>query len=113
MASVLKSLVLGVQLQDSVTAHYTAPASTTTRIDKATVCNDDSSTITISVYLVPSGGSAAPANRVIKDKAIRAGETRSLGLELSGHVLPPGASLQAVASTVDEVSLQVSGSEMT
>jgi hypothetical protein len=102
-------LVDDVQVADTLTNYFAAGPGVTVRIDKATLCNDAASPITVSINLIPSGGSADATNQVVKDKAIAAGETYSLGAELGGHILEAGDAIHAVASTAAEVALRISG----
>lgn len=76
-------------------------------IDKFTLYNTDTSPRTVTVHMVPSAGTAAPGNIVLV-KTLQAGETYTCP-EVVGHVLEPGAFVQALASTTLVVNLRVSG----
>lgn len=110
-----KALVENVQLAASPAAIYTAPLTPTVgnsaRINGMTVCNNDSVTRTFSIYMVPFGGSASASNRLVKDKALNAGDTFSVfpivGLSLNG-----GGAIYAEASAAAVLSINVSGVEI-
>lgn len=55
----------------SLTTRYTTPASTRTLVKDITICNTSTtSTLTVSVYLIPSGGSAGVTNILISNVSI-------------------------------------------
>lgn len=99
------SLVSGVTLTGSVATYYTAPNNTAATITAATLTNSTGSTVNASVYLVPSGGTAGPSNILISSHAITAGGSYTCP-ELINHVVPRGASIQAVGNGL---SFTVSG----
>ena len=57
----------------SNSAAYTSTNSTA--ITNLTLCNYSASTVTVSVHVVPSGGSAGNDNIMLKDLSITAGDT--------------------------------------
>jgi len=53
------------------TTRYTVPASTRTFVKDITICNtSNSNTASVSVYLVPYGNTAAPANLLLSNISI-------------------------------------------
>jgi hypothetical protein len=112
MAITPRSLVDGTNLTDSAATFYTAPASTRAIIKKATFCNDHSSTVTVTINLVPSGGSAAYGNQITKTKALAAGETWSCP-DVENHVLEAAGFISMVASVTAKVGVRISGYEVT
>ena len=91
---------------------YTAPTGTRTRITAASICNTEAATpYTVDVYKIPSGASAAVANKIINTRTIQALETYPCP-ELIGQVLEAGDKLDAVASTTLKLNFIVSGVEL-
>jgi hypothetical protein len=107
-----KAFVNGVQLTASAATYYTTAASTKALIKKATFCNDNTISVTVTINLVPSGGTAGYANRITKAKVLTAGQTWSCP-DVDNHVLEAGGFISMLASTADKVSVRVSGYEVT
>lgn len=110
MTMTLKSLCRD-QVANTATTYYTA-TNVTAEIRSATATNDDSSARTLSVHIVPSGGSADATNRLIKTVSIAAGKTRIL-YELLNKQVPAGGTIQAVADSASQVLLAIDGMEET
>jgi hypothetical protein len=108
----IAQLVAPVQLSNSAAVYYTCPANTVTRIDRAIFSNPTAGALTVTAYLVPSGGSPTTANQVINAQSIGAGAVY-VSPELSGQVLLVGGSLQALASVASDIVLSVSGLTVT
>lgn len=85
-----------VQLTNAAAAVITTGASDQFTILKASVCNTDSASHTVSVWRVPNGGTADATNQLIDALAIGAGQT--VVLPLSGQTVVNGQMLQADAS---------------
>lgn len=111
MATTNKKLVEGSQLTTSAATYYTAPANTTTVLKKLTITNTSSGAVTVTIYLVPSGGSAGAASEVTPAKSIAAGAVYE-AYEAENHVLMTGDTLQALASAATSLTLQASGIEI-
>lgn len=102
-----------IQAKDAeVGATLQYQATVTTIIDKFTATNHSGATATISVNLVPSGGSAAPANLVTKTKSLLAGESYTFP-EVVGHVLGIGDAVHTDASIAASISIRASGRKVT
>ena len=108
MATTNVSLVEGSQLTTSAATYYTSPSNTTTIIKKLTVTNTSAGAVTVTIYLVASGGSAGAANTVTSAKSIAPGATYE-AYECENHVLAPGDTLQALASSGASLTLKGSG----
>lgn len=110
---VSKRFVEGSQLTTGAVAYYTAQnvAGVKSLIKKATVCNTTASAATVTVYLVPSGGSPAAANTIVSARPVAAGQTLEL-YEVENQVLEAGDTLQALASAGTAITLAVSGVEL-
>lgn len=111
MAAVGKALSFGSQIAASATTYYTA-TNVAARIDKCTVSNTGAAARTFSIYLVPSAGAAGVTNQIIVTRSINIGETYTCP-EIVGHWLNAGQFLAAIASTASELTLRVSGIEVT
>lgn len=107
-----KKLFNPALLTASAATYYTSPANTRTLVKKLTFTNTDTVARTVTVYVIPSGGSASATNTLISARALAAGETYEC-FEAEGHVLSTGDFIQALASTTSVVSIQGSGVEMT
>lgn len=112
MTVTVKPLVPAKYAENSQTTQYTAPTGTRVIIDKATVTNPTASSATLSVNLVPSGGSVSDANLTVDERAVAAGRTDVLP-ELVGHVLEPGGLISTLASASNALSIRISGREVT
>lgn len=95
-------------LTATAATYYTVPASKTVQIDQASVFNSDASARTVTIYLVPSGGTASAENAIVTALSLAAGETK-LVPELN-HKLTEAMTIQALASSANVVALTVSGS---
>jgi len=111
MATTGKRLVGGAQLTTSATTYYTAPPSTKARIDAMTLTNTSAAAVTVTLHLVPAGGTAGDGNIILKAKSIGAGESYPVR-EALGHWLEPGGTIQALASAATSVTLVASGVEV-
>lgn len=77
-------------------------------IKRAVFTNTSAAPVTITVNKVPSGGSVATANQVTHVFSVAAGEAY-VAQELINMVLPPGASIWALASSNTAVNSTASG----
>ena len=111
MAITNKALAEGVQLTNAAATYYTAPALTTTILKKLTVTNSTAGAVSLTVYLVPSAGTAGVTNIVTSAKSIAAGAVYE-AYEAENHVLNPGDTLQAFASAGASLTLRASGIEI-
>lgn len=111
MATTPKRLVSGSQLTNSVATYYTAPAATKARISAFTATNTTAGAVTITVYLVPSAGSATDSNIVADVIPLAAYESKAITGAI-GHVIEAGGSIQALASANTSINIVVSGYEI-
>lgn len=108
-----KSMVAGSALTASAATYYTSPTTAGALcaiIKDITLCNTNTATMTVTVYVIPLAGTAGVANTIISSVSIASKETIVFCLS---KVMPPGSFLQALASTGAVVSLSVSGVEVT
>jgi len=109
MAIRAKRLITADQAPDSSAAVYTAGDNTRTQITRAIAYNDDSSGRTLTLYQVPSGGTAN-ADTKVKTWTILAGETEVLH-EMIGARLNESDAIHWVADVADKVNLHLDGQE--
>lgn len=111
MSVTAKALIEAKYAATSATTEYTAPVSTRTIIDKFTATNTDASAVTLTVYLVPSGGTAGGSNIIISAKSIATGVTSDL-TELQNQILNAGDFISVLASTGSKMVIRASGREV-
>jgi hypothetical protein len=97
--------IASTQLGTSATTLYTAPTATTSTIANMSFSNTSGSAVAITVYNVPSGGSAGTANIVVPSFTLSVGQSY-VPPQLIGLNLAPGATLQALAGTASVVNAQ-------
>lgn len=106
--SALPGVLVSQQLAASETTQYTCPASTSVKVAGAVLTNTTAGTITVSVSLVKSGGTAGAANRIMSAFSLPAGDDIILS-ELIGQYLGPGDFVSAIASAATSVAFVMSG----
>lgn len=92
------------------TTLYTVPANTQGIIKYIKICNTTTNDATITLSLVPSGGSAGSTNRLINADTLRANETKAID---TGEVLNAGDFISALQGTSGAITLHISGIEVT
>jgi len=109
-----RCLFEGALLTTSATVLYTAPANTRTLLGKLTLTNISGSSASVTIYIVPRGGTPGTSNEIWKTLTIPAGgnntECRDV-TEIVNHVLEAGDSLQALASANSAITARLSGAE--
>lgn len=111
MAITPKKMVAGSALTASAATYYTVDTTVKQAIVKEVeFCNTDTAPRAVTLYIIPSGGSAAVANEVYAAMTIQAGETKNFS---RSTVMLPGGFLQALADSAGVVSINVSGVEYT
>ncbi len=111
MTVTVKNLIAPKQAEAAQTSQYTAQ-NCKTRIDKFTATNTTAANATLSVNLVPAGGTAGADNRVLSVRSIAPGETYSCP-ELVGQVLESGGFISTLAGTATAITIRASGVEIT
>lgn len=112
MTVTAKPLIAAKQAENAQTTQYTAPTGTRTILDKFTATNTSAASVTLSVNLVTSAGTAGDSNLIVKTKALAASETYTFP-ELVGHVLNPGDFISTIASAATSVTIRAAGREVT
>lgn len=95
----------------SAAAIYTAPAATKAIIDSMTVTNTDSSAHTVTIDIVPSGGTLGTGTTITSALSIAANTAVSLA-EMKNQILNAADSIQVVASVASKVVVRLSGREI-
>lgn len=113
MSVVVKGLIDSKYAANAITTQYTADLNSKMRttIDKFTGVNITGGALTLSVYLVPYGGTADNSNLRIT-KSLAAGESYGFP-EVAGHTLNPGGFIATNASAANSINIQSSGRENT
>jgi hypothetical protein len=111
MTTTVKPLISSKYAEDSLTEQYIA-VSCKTIIDKFTATNETAGNVTLSVYLVPTGGAADLTNRTLPARPIAPGECYTCP-ELVGHTLEPGGYISTIAGTASAITIRASGREIT
>ncbi len=101
-------LIQSAPASTSQSTTYISPALTKTIIDKFTATNNDSSAHTLSVNLVPSGGTAGAANLVISSISVNSATCLEI-TAIEGHVLEPGDFISTIASSANNIVIRSSG----
>lgn len=85
---------------------YTVPASTSVIVKQIILTNTTATNATVSVSLVPSGGTAGVGNRIVEQITVPAFGVTILDIN---QIIPTGAFLAAKASAATTVTLTASG----
>jgi hypothetical protein len=85
-------------------AQYTVPASTSVKVATATITNVTASAVTVSLSVVPAGGSLDGTHRVLNSYSLPANDTLELSF-LKGAMLGPGDFIGGLAGTASAVVL--------
>jgi hypothetical protein len=102
---------LACQAVNAAETLYTVPASTKTIIKDINCMNNSATAATISIWLVPNGGSASDENCLIKNFNVPAADL----LHWSGFqvLATAGDTIRATAGTADKITVIISGAELT
>lgn len=93
------------QLTTSAATYYTVPAGTYSTISNLSLTNTSAAPVAVTVYNVPSAGSAGPSNVLVSSYSLAVGQTyvppQAIGLSMA-----PNSTLQAIAATGAAVNIQ-------
>lgn len=79
-------------------------------IDKFTAFNNNGSAVTLSIHIIPSGGSSGNSNLLV-NKSVTAGASLDV-TELQNQILGPGDSIFVSASVGSQLTIRASGREV-
>lgn len=96
---------------NATTTVYTSPASVYTRIDKVTVTNATAGAQTITIYVVPNGGTAGGSNTTTSAQSVLPGQTWNSPNE-PGLYLNPGDFIAVIASAASALSIVIGGTQI-
>lgn len=107
-----RALLTSTLLPSAETTQVTSDSpGTHTILDKVTAYNGSGSSVTVTIKLVPNGGSAG-AGHMMATKSLATLETYTFP-EVVGQILEPGGFLSTTASTGSVVVFRVSGRKVT
>jgi hypothetical protein len=105
-------LVGNTQVAATDTTYYTVPINTRTTITAALVNNTTATARTLTVNIIPSGGSVSASNRVVSALVIpEAGTAPTQITALIGQTLLPGAVISMIAEAATALTPLISGYE--
>lgn len=110
MAVTIKELIKSKQAANTATTQYTV-ATGRAVVDSFTATNTTASNATLTVYLVPSGGSSGASNAIISARTISPGECYTCP-EIVGKGLELGSSIVTLAGTASAITIHASGREV-
>ena len=111
MAIQEKTLGQSTVLSASNSTIYTVPAGTTTVVKIIWICNTTANDVTIELWNVPNGGSAADGNKLMGGVTIPAGDFIQVSTYLPMETA--GDTLQAKGSTNVALTVNLYGAEIT
>lgn len=94
MATVSTKTITSAQLTTGNVAYLTVPVNSSAVLKKLTFTNSTGTAQTVTVYLVPSGGSPGVTNILISARTVAAGDTYDC-FEAQGQTLQAAGTLQA------------------
>jgi hypothetical protein len=106
MTTTVENIIPAKDAESSNTAQYTSN-DVKTIIDKFTATNISAGTLTLSVNIVPTSGSASNTNLIVDARSILEGETYTFP-ELVGHILTTGDFISTNASATG-LTIRASG----
>ena len=109
MSSIYKKLIDGSFVPASTGVGFTA--TNTTVIQKLTFTNIHTSSVEVTVYLVPSGESASLLHLVTNQKEVAAEDSWNCH-HAEGHVLETGDSIRYFCNTAEKLTAVSSGVEL-
>lgn len=106
-----KPLIESQYAPSTDTILYTVPANTTAIVDHFTACNSSAGAVTLTIHLVPRGGSVDNSNILTKATSLAAGATY-IASEMQSQILSTGAQIVVSASAATSISVRCSGREV-
>ena len=94
-----------VRLQTTVSTVFTAESEIDFQIEHLVASNVTGVADSVTLYLVPNGGTAGATNLIVLEKAVPANDWVTVFDRENVGLLQPGATLQALCGTNDAVNL--------
>lgn len=111
MTVTAKALIQSKQAANSATTEYTCPADTKAVIHRFTATNTTGGAVTLTIYIVPNGGSAGATNKVLSALSIAANTTTDI-TQIQDHVLDESDFIAVEASAATSITIRCSGREI-
>lgn len=112
MALTAITLVQATQLPNAVAVQYTCPVNSRVIVRHVVFANTTAGAITVTGYVIPSGGSVTDAGKVLDAFSIAA-HSIYVSPEYAGVVLNAGDTIQCFASAATSISMNASGIQQT
>lgn len=103
-------LVAPQQLTNASATYYTS-TNIKTRIDKLSCVNTTAGAVTVTIYIVPSGGSVGASTTLTSARALAAGETWNCP-DVVGQIMAAADTLRALASANTSITIMASGTQI-
>ena len=104
MATVSPKTITSAQLTTSAATYYLTPANTKAIIKKLTFTNSTATAQTVTVYLVPSGGTSGVTNILVSGRTVAPGETYEC-FEAQGQTFQAAGFLQAKSDAATAITI--------
>jgi len=111
MATTLKQLVAPQYLTATPDVFYTTSTGVVTLLRRLTFHNSDVDTQTVSIWIVPSSGTADDSNLILDAKAVGADQTYTFP-DIESHVMKSGDTFVVQASAATSIMMILSGTEI-
>jgi len=111
MTATFKVLVESKYAENSQTTQYTS-TNCKTRVDKFTGTNVTAGAVTLSINVVPVGGTASNANVVVLTKSIAAYECYTFP-EMINQGIEAGGFISTIASAASSIMIRATGVQIT
>lgn len=107
-----KKLCSAQQITNAAATYYTVPANTTAILKRLTFVNTSAGAVTVTFYLIASGGSAGDSNTYVKARTLAVSETWAPS-EIENITMSAADFIQAKSDTNTAVTIHLSGIEVT
>lgn len=108
ITTVTPGILASAQLGSGDTTVYTVPASKAAKLAKLVLTNVTGAAVTVSVSIVPTGGTIDGTHRVVSGYSLAAGDTTTV-TEVEGCWLGQGDLIAVTTSAAAAVDVLVSG----
>ncbi len=112
MATTPLVIIESKHAEASQTTQYESSTNVKTAIDKFTVTNISSVTVSFDLHLITSGGSASNINKVIDNIQVAPEETYNCP-EVVGHLLEEGDKISTIAGSATALVMRATGRAIT